>query len=75
MADSNVISYPFSPGQDIDPDQVLRGAIGNTKTVLILGYADDGALFVAGSTADKARLNYLVDRFKHKLLNGDFDAK
>jgi hypothetical protein len=69
----NVINGHFRTRLDIDPAGVLDGAKGKVNQVLVLGNCEDGELYVAASTAKKETLLYLIERFKFKLLHGDFD--
>lgn len=70
---TNVIPFNAYTRNDIDPDQVLEGAKGQLKQVLILGVCEDGDLYAAASTADKGKLLYAAKVFEMKLLTGDFD--
>lgn len=71
MAD--IISFPGDTRLDIHPDKILDGAIGELVDVLILGYNADGHFEVRSSTTNKNNLLMMAERFKFKLLNGDFD--
>lgn len=70
---TNVIPFDAYTRNDIDPDQVLEGAKGQLKQVLILGVCEDGDLYAAASTVDKGKLLYAAKMFEMKLLSGDFD--
>lgn len=65
---SNVIRLPCVTTLDINPDDVLEGAIGNLKEVVVLGYDHDGAEFFASSKADGGTVIWLMERLKHRLL-------
>lgn len=69
---SNVIPGNFRTRLDINPDDVLEGAKGHVDKVLILGTCEEGN-YVAASTGDKGTLLFMIELFKTKLLNGDFD--
>lgn len=72
MAD-NIVNFPGYTSLDIDPDRVLDGAKGELEQVMVLGYDQSGDLYVSSSTADVGILLRLVETFKFKLLNGDFN--
>jgi len=58
-----------------DPDNVLQKSISEFDSVIIIGYlSDDGSLDVRASIGSKMEINYMIDRVKHKLLSGDYDA-
>jgi len=69
---SNVTKlYPKDAGKD--PDNVLERAIGNYDEVLILGWDKDGQLDARANLDMTAReINWIIDIFKAKLLNGDY---
>lgn len=58
---------------DLPPDRVLEAATGELETVLVLGYDHEGNEYYAASTADGGTLVWLTERFKTKLVLGDFD--
>jgi hypothetical protein len=53
--------------------KVLESAKGVVSTVLIIGKTPDGESYVASNTGNKEQLLMLVERFKFKLMNGDYD--
>ena len=64
--------YPLGAAKD--PDNVLEQAIGQYKSVLIIGWDNDDK-FDARATLDLkdgGDLLWLMELFKFKLLNGDF---
>ena len=64
--------YPIDAAKD--PDNVLEQAIGQYKSMIIIGWDNDGD-FDARATLnlkDGGDLLWLVELFKFKLLNGDF---
>ena len=69
----NVLQFTGCTRLDIDPDVVLEKAKGKTEQILVLGSYEDGDLFVAASTANVGALLRLVETFKFKLMNGDFN--
>ena len=71
MAD--VVKF-YPPGAAKDPDNVLEQAMGQYKSVLIIGWDNDDK-FDARATLDLkdgGDLLWLMELFKFKLLNGDF---
>lgn len=58
---------------DIDPDGVLEGAKGQLSAVLVIGRCEDGDNYAAASTTDKGKLLLMIEEFKLRLLDGDFD--
>jgi len=69
---SNVTKF-YAADAAKNPDAVLEQAAGAYESVLILGYDKNGVLEVRSSTnLDHAGLNWLIDTFKRKMLNGDY---
>jgi hypothetical protein len=56
----------------IDPDSVLEGAKGKLSKVIVMGYEGD-YLYLASSSSSRQEILYLIEQFKFKLFNGDFD--
>jgi hypothetical protein len=69
---SNVTKlYPADAAKD--PDNVLEQAIGVYDEVLIIGWDKDGELDARADLTMTAReINWIMDVFKSKLLNGDY---
>lgn len=67
----DVIEWQGNTTVDIPVETVCEGAKTCTE-VLIIGTNSEGKPFFASSTADKYRLLWLVERFKAKLVWGDF---
>lgn len=63
-------------------DIVLEGAKGYCNEVLVIGQmfvnSDDGVptskQYIGGSTADKAKLLFMIETFKKNLMDGVYDA-
>ena len=61
-----------------DFDNVLEGAKGNYEHAIIIGYDKDGILDVRAGGMNDSRQPmakdwlFLVEKFKHKLVNGDY---
>jgi len=71
---TNVIPLGDYTKLDIDPDNVLEQAKHQLSTVIVIGHnKDNDTSYIAASTADKKRLLWMIEQFKFKLFNGDFD--
>lgn len=58
-----------------NPDNVLEQAIGEYESVFIIGYDKNGFTDYRSSTnLDHEQILWLISKFQHKLLNGDFGA-
>lgn len=54
---------------DVDPRRVIDGAAASDlRSVVILGYTEDGDEYFASSIADGADVVWLLERSKHKLM-------
>lgn len=70
----NVIKF-YPDNAASNPDNVLELAIGNYEKVFIIGYDNDGNLDARSSTnMTHESILWLLDKFKHKMLNGDYSA-
>lgn len=65
---SNVIRLPCVTSLDLDPEVILDGAAGRLKTVVILGYDQDGEEYFASSVADGGTVIWLMEKCKKALL-------
>lgn len=65
---SNVIRLPCVTTLDLDPDVILEEAAGKLKTVVILGYDQDGEEYFASSVADGGTVIWLMEKCKKALL-------
>ena len=54
-------------------EKVTTAAADICTEVLVLGFDDEGDLFCAASTGDKATVVYLMELFKARLLAGEYD--
>jgi hypothetical protein len=54
-------------------DNVLDAAKGELTDCLVIGYDNNEDLYVACTHGDKAQILLMINTFKHKLLNGDYD--
>ena len=63
--------YPDNAASN--PDNVLEQAVGNYKSVLVLGWDATGSLDVRASTnIDHKEILWLLEVFKSKLVHGDY---
>lgn len=71
---SNVIQGHFYTRLDIDPNKVLDGAKDKLSNVLVIGYEKDSdEIYFAASTSKTAELIFMLEKFKFKVLRGDFN--
>jgi hypothetical protein len=70
---TNIVNLHKYTRLDIDPDKVLKGAVGELKRVIVLGDDLNDERYFASSTSHKAELLLLIKEFEFKLLNGDFE--
>ena len=64
----NVIPFGGITKLDIDPDLVLKGAVGKLDCVVIAGMGKDGKEWFAASMADGADAMWYLERCKKMLL-------
>ena len=64
----DVTRLPVITTLDLNADDVLRETVGKLKSVVIMGYTEEGVEFFASSIADGPEVNWLIDRMKTKLL-------
>ena len=73
---------PVTKNSHVNCDTVLEGAKGHCNEVLVIGQMslqdDDGQplskQYIAGSTADKLKLLFMVETFKKNLMDGVYDG-
>jgi len=65
---TKVVRFPGVTRLDLDPDMILREAIGELEGVAIIGYAKDGTEHFASSYADGGTVVWLLERAKFKLM-------
>ncbi len=68
----DVIRPRFQTKGPVPVDKVLDGA-RDLEEVLVIGWDKDGDIGAGSSTGDVAELLHLIERFKFKLLAGDFE--
>ena len=69
---TNVIPMGGYTKLPIDPNNVLEHAKDNLNFVFLAGFDKDGNEYFAASGTDINETLYLIERFKFKLLNGEF---
>lgn len=58
---------------DIPTERVLTAALeAGMESVLVLGYDKDGEFYAASSIGSDAQNIMLAERFKHKMLSGEY---
>lgn len=65
---SNVTRFTGITRLDLEPDILLKEAIGELASCIILGYKKDGEEFFASSLADGGNVVWHLERAKHKLM-------
>jgi hypothetical protein len=74
MKMDNVVPLNVATTLDIPAEQVLSAAQeAELETVLILAVCKDGEHYEASTTGHAGQLLWLMERFRHKLMAGDFD--
>jgi hypothetical protein len=71
----NVVILDGVTTMDIPPDRVLNGALGKLDAIILLGWDKNGEMYVASSTTDHEMTLWLIEKFRHKLLNGDYGSE
>ena len=71
---TNIIKFfPRNAGEN--PGNVLEQAAGDYESLIIIGFDKAGDLEVRSSTnLNTGEILWAIDRFKHKLMNGDYDV-
>ena len=72
MTDAKILKFtPHDAAKN--PDHILERAMGVYESVFVIGYDKNWDIDARASTNLKpSDINYLIDIFKHKLLNGDY---
>lgn len=55
------------------PDNVLRGALGDFNEVVVVGVLPDGKIDLRATTSDLQRILWLVSKVQNKIMNGDYN--
>lgn len=72
MAD-NVVDFGGITTLDIDPERVLKAAIGQLESVIIIGITKDGEEYFASSVANGPSVLWDLERAKLKLLQVQYE--
>ena len=67
MTNDNVVQFSGVTRLPLDPDMLLKAAIGELDEVVILGFDKEGNEYFASSKAGAAEVIYACERVKHKL--------
>ena len=68
-----VIPFTGITTLELDPDRVLEEAKGKLEGCVVIGFDDDGDLYLASSYADGGTLLWLLESCKQKLMRVDDD--
>lgn len=71
----NVINLDKATTGQVPPDNVLEGAKGKLKEVIVIGYFDDDSEYYATSMGSNADNVYLLERFKKYLLLSEYEVE
>ncbi len=72
--DDKVVYFDGLTKLEIPPERVLRWAAEqDLRSVLVLGWTQDGTLYAAGSSGKVGDNLHLIEAFKHGLISGDYD--
>lgn len=64
----DVIVWKGITRHDMPPDQILDRAKGNLKSVIVMGWDNDGEIYFASSAADGGDAMWLMEWAKKALL-------
>lgn len=69
----DVIRFNGITRNNLNPEDILSEAKDRLKTVVILGYEEDGSMYFASSVADGGDVLWLLEKTKQKLLDITID--
>ena len=71
---TNVVQlYPGNVAEN--PDNVLKQAVGEYESLIIIGFDKNKDMDVRASTnLTTGQILWVIERFKHKLMAGDYDG-
>lgn len=58
---------------DLPPDLILEAAVGQLKETLVIGYDNDGKLYIASSSSSNPKILWLLEMAKKRLLYGELE--
>jgi hypothetical protein len=68
MSDIHTLDIPTK--NDLPPDRILTAATGKLpETAMVIGYDEEGDLYLASSTGDGRELLWLLERAKKRLMD------
>ena len=65
----NVVRFPGVTLLDLDPNDILKEAMGKLEKVIIIGYTEEGDEYFSSSFADGPTAVWLLERMKLLLLS------
>lgn len=68
MSDDNIVDFNGVTRLDLDPNRILAKVPKTLKSVLILGYDEDGSFYFASSRADGAENVWMMECAKFELM-------
>lgn len=72
----DVIDLKIPTTGRVEPDAVLASQIGELSEVILIGANLDGEVSIfASSTSNPEKLLWMVERFKHEIINESLEAK
>lgn len=69
---TEIIKFPGLTKGEIPTEDVLDNA-KHLETALVMGIDESGEFYAASTTGDVPALLYLMEKFKHNLMGGDYD--
>lgn len=70
---ADIVRFPGLTRHDIDPDQVLKAAIGQMEGVVLCGYDKDGNTYFASSYSSGGDTLWLLELCKRVLMEQSND--
>ncbi len=71
---SNLIEGHFYTKEGVPPPDVRKYAEESCEKLICIGIDKDGNPYFASSFGDGKEMLWLIEKFKHKLMRGDFDG-
>lgn len=67
----NVVIWNGITKHDLPPDRILEGARGKLKSVVVLGWDEEGCVYFASSMADGGDVMWLMEWAKRAMLEAN----
>jgi hypothetical protein len=64
----DVVELHVATKLDLPPDNVLQGAVGKVADVVVVGWDNDGDLYIAASQAALGEILILLEKAKEEVL-------